>query len=217
MDYTNLSQYSETDQIDILIKLEEELIYEAAPYVLELFESCSDFNKMCAAASLGKLGIREPDVYGAKLLPFIKDKDKSLQQEVIESLGLLGYEPAVKPLIELLKIEQNWITRCCIVEALGNIGTKEVVQPLIDILLDLYEDDTVRVYSAIGLSYVPSVGIQQLRSFIPKESCKRVIVELLYGCWCRGDQEAKLELEELLKGSDEDLKELINTRLYEQD
>ena len=70
----------------------------------------------------------------------LKDDDKRMRSYAAESLGILGDERAVEPLIESLKDKDSWV-RSCAARSLVKLGERRAVEALIEALKDDDDED----------------------------------------------------------------------------
>jgi len=86
-----------------------------------------------AVEKLGELKARKA---GPNIVPLLNIDNASLRESAAKTLGILRERTAVKPLIVLLKEEQNIDTKRAVTEALGKIGGPEVVDEITSLLDD---------------------------------------------------------------------------------
>src|SRR5438552_3348352 len=75
--------------------LQEREAYEAAPTILLLLQSSEEWVRRVAADILGDLGQDHLDRVGPALLNALDDPEHLVRDAAVESLGALGYRPAI--------------------------------------------------------------------------------------------------------------------------
>lgn len=93
-----------------------------------------------------------------ELITVLKDENIAGQKDIVNDLVEIG-EPAVEPLINLLK-DEKWRVRYISAETLGEIGDSKAVEPLIDSLND--ENNGVRSNSIIALVEIGKPSVEPL-------------------------------------------------------
>jgi HEAT repeat protein len=122
-----------------------------------------------AAFAIGKISDPNSELYRSydennekpgleELVTALKDENIAGQKDIVNDLVGIG-EPAVEPLINLLK-DEKWRVRYYAAEALGEIGDKKAVEPLIDSLND--ENNGVRSNSMIALVEIGNPSLNPL-------------------------------------------------------
>jgi HEAT repeat protein len=103
-------------------------------------------------AEMALVGIGAPAVM--PLIKVLKDKRQEVRKYAIETLGKIGDERAVMPLIAVL--EENWVPTT---EALARISTPQAIEPLLEILYDpsvtIFRKNSV--VKALRLSNAPQI------------------------------------------------------------
>jgi HEAT repeat protein len=87
-----------------------------------------------------------------QVVPFLivatKDRIQEIRMQAAKSLGQLGSEKAIEPLIALLKDEESYVRRKA-AESLGQLGSEKAIEPLIALLKD--KESSVRMHAAKSL------------------------------------------------------------------
>jgi HEAT repeat protein len=71
-----------------------------------------------------------------------EEEDADIREDIVETLGEIGVERVVEPLLRALNDEDSWVRESA-VEALGEIGTPRAIEPLRQILDNPDEDEDV--------------------------------------------------------------------------
>lgn len=97
--------------------------------------------------------IGEPTV--ESLIQDLKDDDNNVRSHAIYSLGQIGDEKAVEPLIQVMDDENERIdVRNHAICVLGEIGDRRAVEPLIQVLKNKEEETSVRMGATRALAEI---------------------------------------------------------------
>jgi len=165
------------------------------PLIATLKYTGSDAMRAAAAIALGKIGDKravEP------LILALKDMYSILQYEAATALVKIG-EPAVEPLITVLKLADTNITRAAAAIALGKIGDKRAVEPLILALKDM--DSILQYEAATALVKIGEPAVEPLITRL-KDASDLMIIIVIRVLGNIGDKRAVLPLIAALKNKD---------------
>lgn len=185
-----------------LIKLNDKNI---VPELLkmDLLSSPDENVRIETVRAFGYLGKQEIERIGPNLLEMLSESSELLRNEIVETLGLLIYPPAVELLKNILHNDPDWIVRCSAAETLGNYKNKELLPDLEQALRD--EEPTVQAYAAlaIGLTAQPTF-LPKLDAYIAAAVTPSVKAELLAAAYRLGERTRLQELLDILLAADEE-------------
>jgi len=105
--------------------------------------------RVSAAEALGRCGQDEADRARAALMPYLDDASPDVRYMVALSLGRLGAQEAVDPLMELVRGDAEIMPRQAAVAALGEIGDARATEVLLEALVDELPDLRFQATSAL--------------------------------------------------------------------
>ena len=100
-----------------------------------------------AAEALGQM--KDPRAVDA-LLGLLEDNNSGVRTTTVRTLGKIGTENTVKPLIKQLAADKNPDFRICAIEALGNLNDKLAIEPLIKSLEDKVPEVRIAAARSLG-------------------------------------------------------------------
>lgn len=133
------------------------------PTVESLIQDLDDMNaNVRTAAEEGLVEIGEPAV--EPLIEVMSDESETTLARIgaAGTLGRIGNERAVEPLIQLLNEHQYWELQNASAVALGNLGDARAVEPLISVLQDGYANEQTIEYGADRTTTMISGGRVQV-------------------------------------------------------
>lgn len=122
--------------------------YDAIPFLVNEVAN-NGLLAVMAASGLGVLGRNSPPV-DAVLLQGLQSEDATMRRTCAESLGALRSRAAVKPLLELVKTEKNYLVRGDVCDALGRIGDTAALDDLRARTRDKNEVEIVRARALLA-------------------------------------------------------------------
>ncbi|MCK6474974.1 MAG: HEAT repeat domain-containing protein [Planctomycetes bacterium] len=122
--------------------------YDAIPFMVNEVAN-NGLLAVMAASGLGVLGRNSPPV-DAVLLKGLQSEDATMRRTCAESLGALRSRAAVKPMLELVKTEKNYLVRGDVCDALGRIGDTAALDDLRARTRDKNEVEIVRARALLA-------------------------------------------------------------------
>ncbi len=101
-----------------------------------------------AAKVLGQ--VRSKKAEGA-LFELLDDNDSGVRIAAVRSLGYIGTENAVVPLIKRLTVDKDPTFRACAIESLGNLKDQRAIEPLIKSLDDKVPEVRIAAIRSLGI------------------------------------------------------------------
>lgn len=187
--------------VHTLLELEADA---AVPDITELLESPDAVVRSTAVRALGILGTKDSNRVGAALLSLVDDTEAIVRAEVMDTLGLLRYAPAVDIVKSKLRHDPDPLVRAAAAETLGDL---EDAAASTELELALHDpDESVRAYAASSLGLLGTAQLlPSLQTYLEAEPAPSVKAEF-YGARCRlGVADDCDLLVEMLDHADEDL------------
>jgi len=174
------------------------------PVLIEMLKSTDTAVRTTAARVLGELDITDSEKAGVALLDLLSDPEAIVRSEAVDTLGILGYAPAISAIKTLLVTDPEPLVRASAAETLGDIGDASAVAELEAALGD--PDNAVRAYAAnsVGLLGRPSI-LPNLKSYLEDEQSPIVRAEIYGARYRLGAKEDLDALLKLLETADEEM------------
>lgn len=187
--------------IEALVELQTDT---AIPTLLDLLSSSNPVVRFTVIQALAQLGSEKTRLVGSELLKLIADPEEIVRSEVIDSLGILGYSPAVDLVKSALKHDSSALVRASAAETLGDLSEHSALS---DLELSLRDpDESVRAYAANSFGLLAeSSEVSKLTSYLESEFSMRVKAEILGAQYRLGKSDALVCLLGLLSSADDDL------------
>lgn len=187
--------------IEELVELKAD---EAIPMLIDLLSSQDPTVRFTAIQALVQLGAEQEQLVGAEVIKLVSDSEEIVRSEAIDSLGILGYGPALEVVKSALIGDASALVRASAAETLGDIGEPSVLGSLERSLND--PDESVRAYSANSFGLLAdSSKVPILETYLSLESSIRVKAEILGAQYRLGLPKACESLMDLLNTADDDL------------
>jgi HEAT repeat protein len=151
--------------------------------------------RVAAAEALARCPEDEAERARAALLPYLEDSSPDVRYMVALSLGRLGSQEAVEPLMELYRSDPELMPRQAAVAALGELGDTRATEVLLEALSDELPD--LRFQATSALTQVnPAAAAAPLRRALGDED-PEVRASAAAGLGDLGDAQAADELHQL--------------------
>jgi HEAT repeat protein len=152
--------------------------------------------RVAAAEALGRCPEDDVERATAALLPYLEDTSPDVRYMVALSLGRLGAEEAVEPLMELYRGDPELMPRQAAVAALGELGDTRATDVLLEALTDELPD--LRFQATSALTQVnPGAAVAPLRHALGDDD-PEVRASAAAALGDLGDAQATDELHQLL-------------------
>ncbi len=200
---TDLESNNPSQQAKAIIEVIEPEIDEAIPVIIKLLQSPDAMVRCNAAYALGQLDIDDVETTGKSLLELINDPEELVRSEVIETLGVLEYQPALKAIENALLNDYSALVRASAAEALGSLEMTQAIETLETVLNKEKEDQSVKAYAANSLGLLgDKTIIPKLDYYLTQETSLQVKAELLGAKYYLGQKEALEEIFAILEQAD---------------
>lgn len=200
---TNLESNNPSQQAKAIIEVIDLEVDKALPIIIKLLHSPDTMVRCNAAYALGQLDIDDIETTGYSLVQLIDDPEELVRSEVIETLGVLEYQPALKGIKNALLNDSSALVRASAAEALGYLEMTKAIETLEIVLSKENEDKSVKAYAANSLGLlVDKTIIPKLDDYLTKETSLQVKAELLGAKYYLGQKEALEPIFAILEQAD---------------